>query len=223
MAVITISRQFGAGGWTLGEKLSRKFGFHLVDRHVIDEIARREKVSPGWLGAVEKEASSRILDLLSSIVSSGIFYRSPGGPEDQGMQRKKYIDFLTRIMEPMADQGGYVIVGRGAQFVLRGHPNAVHVLLVGERKKRVEFLVKRYGLSTSEAESMIKEREKERIALASNVFDANIDDPAMYDLVLNTCKISFDWAVETVASLVALKMQEESGGPLTKIRAAAPD
>jgi cytidylate kinase len=217
MAVVTISRQFGAGGWTLGEKLSRKFGFHLVDKDVIDKIAGRERMTPGWLDAIEKEASSRLLDILSNIVSSGIFYKAPGGQEDQGFQRKKYVDFLTRVMRPMADKGGYVIVGRGAQFVLRRHPNVIHVMLVGEFEKRVAFLVDHYNLSVSDAESMVKERERQRAALASSVFNADIDDPSLYDIVLNTCKIPFDWAVEAVSSLLALQIQREKSGPLVGI------
>ena len=218
MAVVTISRQFGAGGWTLGERLSKKFGFHLVDKAVIDEIARREKMTPGWLDAIEKEASSKILDVLSKFVSSGIFYKAPGGQEGQEFQRKKYVDFLDRVMKPMAEKGGYVIVGRGAQFVLRRHPNVIHVMLVGEFEKRVDFLIDHYKLSRSDAENMVREREKQRAALATNVFDSDIDDPSLYDIVLNTCKISFDWAVEAVSSLLELQIRQEEGGPIVKIQ-----
>jgi len=219
MAVVTISRQFGAGGWTLGEKLSRKFGFHLVDKDVIDKIARKEKMTPGWLDAIEKEASNKMLDVLSKIVSSGIFYKAPGGQEGQEFQRRKYVDFLARVMKPMADKGGYVIVGRGAQFVLRRHPKAIHVLLVGEFDKRVDFLMEHYKLSRTDAENMVRDRERERAALASNVFNENIDDPSLYDLSLNTCKISFDWAIEAVSCLLDLQLrQEETGGPVVKIQ-----
>jgi len=72
MAAITISRQFGAGGRTLGERLCHRFGFHLVDEFVIDELARKAKVKGDWLTAMEKEASSTLLSLLSNIVSSGL-------------------------------------------------------------------------------------------------------------------------------------------------------
>lgn len=222
MAVLTISRQFGAGGWTLGEKLSQRFGFHFVDRSVIDKIAREEKVHPGWLDSIEKEASSRILNMLSSVVSSGIFYKSPGGTDSQEFERKRYVDCLTRIMKPMADKGGYIIVGRGAQFLLRGHPKVIHLMLVGDFRRRVDFLMKRYGITASEAESMIKDRERERIALASNVFNTNIDDPTLYDIVLNTCNVPFDWTFETISSLLALQIQRETGEPLSRICSIAP-
>ena len=117
MAVVTISRQFGAGGWTLGKKLCERFGFGLVTEEVIDSLARVQKVSPDWLKAVEMEATSKLLDAISSVVSTGLFYRSPS-PEAEGYERKRYIEFLSHVMGEMADRGGYVIVGRGAQFVL---------------------------------------------------------------------------------------------------------
>ena len=137
MAVITISRQFGAGGRTLGEKLCERFGFHLVDEFVIDELARKAKVSGDWLTAMEKEASSKLLGLISSIVSSGLLYRTPSAPDEE-FERKKYIAFLTRVMTSMANEGGYVLLGRGAQLVLKNHPKAFHVLLVAELRRSGE-------------------------------------------------------------------------------------
>jgi hypothetical protein len=73
MALVTISRRFGAGGHTLGEKLCERFGFHLVDELAIDKLALEHKLSPNWLSTIEKEASSTLLSILSSIVSRGPF------------------------------------------------------------------------------------------------------------------------------------------------------
>ncbi|MCU0596579.1 MAG: cytidylate kinase-like family protein [Desulfobacterota bacterium] len=196
MAAITISRQFGAGGRSLGERLCERFGFHLVDEFAIDEIARKAKVSGDWLTAMEKEASSTLLGLLSGIVSHGLLYRNPAAP-DKEFERKKYIDFLRRLMVRMANEGGYVLLGRGAQFVLHKHPKAFHILLVAEHEDRVNFMVKRYALSEDEAEKIIKEKEGQRAAVATNIFGAEIDDPKLYHLVLNMSLMPFDWAVET--------------------------
>jgi len=200
MAVVTISRQFGAGGRSLGEKLCERFGFHLVDEHVIDELARKAKVKGDWLTAMEKEASSTILGLISEIYSRGIFYKGPAAP-GEGFERKKYITFLTRIMTSMVDEGGYVLLGRGAQLVLKDHPKVFHVLLVADYEDRVKFMVERYSLPRPEAEKIIKEKERQRAAVAANIFGANIDDPGLYHIVLNTSRLPFDWAVDEVTGL----------------------
>ena len=200
MAAITISRQFGAGGRTLGEKLCERFGFHLVDEFVIDELARKAKVKGDWLTAMEKEASSTLLSLISSIVSSGRFLWTPTAPSED-FERKKYKDLLRRIMTAMANEGGYILLGRGSQFVLREHPKVFRILLVAEYEDRVKFMVRRYHLSEEEAKKIIKEKEAQRASVATNIFGADIDDPKFYHIVLNTSLIPFDWAVESASDL----------------------
>lgn len=202
MNTVTISRHFGAGGHTLGERLCERFGFQLVDEPVINELAHKAKVSPGWLFAMEKEASSTLLSMLSSFVSGGLFYKRAGSPPEMG-ERQKYIDFLTQTFTTMANKGGYVIVGRGAQFILKGHPKAVHVLLVADYERRIEFLVGHHNISRSEAVSMIRARERQRAAVASRLFKSNLDDLGLYHMVLNTSLMPYEWAVESACQVVS--------------------
>jgi cytidylate kinase len=209
MAVITISRQFGAGGRSLGENFCERFGFHLVDELVIDELARKAKVKGDWLTAIEKEASSTLLGVLSSIVSSGHFLKTPSAP-GENFEKKKYKDFLKRIMTAMANEGGYVILGRGSQLVLRTHPKVFRILLVAEHEDRVRFMVQRYQLSEEEAKKIIKEKETQRAAVGTNIFGADIDDPKLYHIVLNTSLIPFDWAVDFAGDLIA-RFRKELG------------
>ena len=103
MALVTISRQFGAGGRTLGERLCERFSFRLVDEFVVDELARKAKVSTTWLTGIEKEASSTLLSTISDIVSSGLFYRTPAAP-GEGYERQKYIAFLTKIYTAIKEE-----------------------------------------------------------------------------------------------------------------------
>jgi cytidylate kinase len=208
VAVVTISRHFGAGGHTLGQRLCERFGFRLADASVVDRLARNEKLSPDWLNAMEKEASSTILSMISTLVSGGIFYKHPGSPAEKD-DRQKYLAFLTQIFTAMANEGGYVIVGRGAQFVLKGHPKAIHVLLVADYESRVSFLMGQHKISRSDAEKTIRAREKERTALASRLFKTDIDDPSLYQIVLNTGMMPYDWVVDTVSELVTRFMGRE--------------
>ena len=208
MAVVTISRHFGAGGHTLGQMLCERFDFRLADASVVDRLARNEKLSPSFLNAMEKEASSNILSMISTLVSGGIFYKYPGSPAEKD-DRQKYLAFLKHIFTAMANEGGYVIVGRGAQFVLKGHPKAIHVLLVADYESRVSFLMDQHKISRSEAEKMIRAREKERTTLASRLFETDIDDPSLYQIVLNTGMMPYDWVVDTVSELVTRFMGRE--------------
>jgi cytidylate kinase len=208
MAVVTISRHFGAGGHTLGQMLCERFDFRLADASVVDRLARNAKLSPDWLNAMEQEASSTILSMISTLVSGGIFYKHPGSPAEKD-DRQKYIAFLTQIFTAMANEGGYVIVGRGAQFILKGHPKAIHVLLVADYESRVSFLMDQHKITRSDAEKTIRAREKERTALASRLFETDIDDASLYQIVLNTGTMPYDWVVDTVSELVTKFMERE--------------
>ena len=104
-------------------------------------------------------------------------------------------------MTSMANEGGCVLLGRGSQIVLKNHPKAFHVLLEAEHEDRVKFMMERYSLSREEAQKIIKEKERQRAAVASNIFGVNIDDPSLYHIVLNRSRLPFDWAVDCVAEL----------------------
>ena len=205
MAVVTISRHFGAGGQTLGEKICDRFGLNLVDASVIDQLAKEARVNPKWLSAMEKEASSRVLSLLSTVVSRGLFYKKPGEYGDRA-ERKLYVDFLTRIFSAMANEGGYVIVGRGAQLILKDHPRAIHFLLVANYEDRVKFLEEHHNLTRAQAENEIQAKERERAALGSRLFDADMDDMSLYHMVLNTTRMPYEWVVDTVCQLIGRRL-----------------
>jgi hypothetical protein len=211
MATLVVARQFGAGGRTMGERLCQRFGFRLVDESVIDELARKAKVKGDWLTAMEKEASSTILGLLSEIISMGVLYKGPAAPGEES-ERKKYREFLGHIMTAMANEGGYVLLGRGAQIVLRDHPKVCRILLVAEYEDRVKFMVQRYRLSEEEAKKIIKEKETQREAVATNIFGTNIDDPKLYHVILNVSRMPFDWAVDLAGDFFARFMKELGEG-----------
>ena len=210
MALVTISRHFGADGHTLGDMTCEKFGFHLVDASVIEALAKESKMNPNWLTAMEKEASSTILNFISKAASRGLFLKTPGATKvTEKAERLKYINFLTQTFTAMANEGGYVIIGRGAQFILKNHPKVLHVLLVAEYESRIDFLVNHHHISRAEAEKTIRAREKERTAMVSRLFEADIDDPCHYHLVLNTSQIPYEWAKEILFQLVSRFLERE--------------
>lgn len=208
MAVITISRQFGAGAMLLGERLCEKTGFHLVDEKIINEVARKKKISTNWLDAVEKESASNALYALSSVVSKGLFYRTPGLPADEA-ETKRYLEVLTHIMTELADKGGFIIIGRGAQFILKDHPKAIHILLISGYDKRVRLVSENLKLSSAEAEEMIKEKEKQRSHLATNIFKKKMDDSANYHMVLNTGRIPLELAIDILLCMLENQIRRE--------------
>ena len=69
MRIVTITRPFGAGGHTVGQEVSKRLGFELIEKQVVDAVAKKAKVSPDWVKAIEKERGNQLINFVNSLVS----------------------------------------------------------------------------------------------------------------------------------------------------------
>ena len=201
MAVLTISRQFGAGGITLGKMIADRLKYTFADTEIIQEIAREANVSPHWVESFEKEAGSKLSRVISSMVSQKWIDRVL--KDERGyLDEKIYLDYLVLIIAKMADENDVVIIGRGSQYILNDHPDAFHILLVDKFENRVKFLVKRYNFSEKKATQVIVSEDKRRINLYRKLGKKDYDNPGLYHLVLNMNRIDLNLAENLVCQMI---------------------
>ena len=201
MAVITISRQYGAGGKTLGKMIADQLGYTFADRDVIQRIAEEAKVSPRWVESFEKEAGSRMSKLVSMMVSQRLVDRIL--KDERGyLDEKIYLDYLVLTIAQIADEGNVVIMGRGSQYILRDHPDACHILLVDEFEHRVKFMMDHYALSYKSAVATVSSEDKRRTNLYSKLGKTDYDNPQLYDMVLNMRRIDLKKASNLICDLI---------------------
>ena len=201
MAVITISRQFGAGGKTLGKMVADKLGYIFADDDIIQMVAETANVSPHWVETVEKEAGGKLSRVLSSMVSQRLVNRilkSERGYIDE----KLYLDYLVVIIAQVGEEGDVVILGRGSQYILNDHPDAYHVLLIDEFDNRVKFMEKNYDLSHSRAVNVVTSADKRRLNLYRKLGKTDYDEPSLYHLVLNMSRVEMQTALKLVCDLI---------------------
>lgn len=201
MTVLTISRQFGAGGKTLGKTIATRLGYTLADEDLVQMVAERAKVSNNWVKSIEKEAGGSLLRFMDYMISKSYVDRVLA--ETKGyIDEKIYVNALSEIISTMADEGDCVIVGRGGQYILRDHPRAFHILLVARREDRVRFMMENYNLTRKQAETTITVQGKRRRALYKKFGKEDYDHPSLYDLVLNMSRISMEKAVDLTYDLI---------------------
>lgn len=201
MAVLTISRQFGAGGITLGKMIADKLGYTFADTEIIQEIAKEANVSPQWVEAFEKEAGTKLSRVISSMVSQKWIDRIL--KDERGyLDEQIYLDYLVLIIAKMADEDNVVIIGRGSQYILNDHPDAFHILLVDEFDNRVKFLVDRYNMTPKKATQVVTNEDKRRINLYSKLGKVDFDNPNLYHLVLNMSRIDLESAHNLVCQMM---------------------
>ena len=201
MAVITISRQFGAGGITLGKMIAEKFGYTFADTEIIKMVAEMANVSTHFVETVEREAGGKFAKFISKTVSKPLVERIL--KDERGyIDEEIYLDYLVLIIAQMGDDGNVVILGRGSQYILNDLPDAYHVLLIDTFENRVRFIQKNYELSQGRASQAVKNEDKRRVNLYKKLGKTDYDNPDLYHLVLNMARIRLDKALQLVTNLV---------------------
>jgi cytidylate kinase len=197
MAVITISRQFGAGGKTIGKKVAEKLNYTFIDEDIVQIIAEKAKVSPGWVESVEKEAGGRLSRIVSRMVSKPLVDKVL--KDEYGyIDEQIYIDYLVVLIAQMAEEGNVVFLDRGSQYILNDHPDAFHVLLINTLDNRIKFMMERYDLTEQKATQVVKSEERRRVNLYKKIGKQDYDQAQLYHMVINMAKVGLEDAVTTI-------------------------
>lgn len=201
MAVITISRQFGAGGRTLGKLIAEKLDYRFLDDQIIQEVAKHARVSKETVISMERSGGGAISRIITSLLSRDYMERLTG--EAIGyMDEEVYVQTLYEVMEKLASEDNVILTGRGGQYILENFEGARHVLLVASQEDRVRFMEKHYKLPYDKAESIVLSGEKRRFNLYRKFGKEDFNDPIHYHLVLNMSWISLEKATDMVCGLV---------------------
>jgi len=201
MAVITISRQYGAGGKTLGKMIASALDYTFADSDIIQQIAKEANVSPHWVESFEKEAGTKLSRVISSMVSQRWVDRIL--KDERGyLDERIYLDYLVLIVAKMADEGDAVMLGRGSQYILNDHPDTFHVLLIDELEHRIKFIVDRYNVSEKQATRIVNNEDKRRLSLYRRLGKEDYDNPGLYHLVINMNRFSLEQASTLICQMV---------------------
>src|SRR5262245_16418758 len=161
MPVITIGRQFGAGGATVGHMLATRLKADFLDSQIIDEVARRLQLPKEEVEAEDEQPGSLLARLL---VALGAASTEPLIPAESAAwtppnaaptfdTRKAVLQITQHVMEEAARAGNVVIVGRGGAYILSNFPGALHVFLQAARRVRVKTIMARFNIATEEEAS----------------------------------------------------------------------
>jgi cytidylate kinase len=200
MSVIVISRQFGAGGKTLGEMVSEKLNYTFVDNDIIQMVAKQAKVSTSFVESIENEAGGKLLKFMSGLVRKSFIERILSD-EHGYIDEEIYVDLLYKIINQIADEGNAVILGRGGQYILRDRTDAFHVLLIAEKSDRIRFMEEHYSLNPTQAKQSVNREDKRRINLYKKFGKEDYDNPDLYHLVLNMSRLKLEDASELICEL----------------------
>ena len=185
MAVITISRQTGSLGNRVAEEIGRSLGYKVVWREVINAAAIRAGVPEVALATIDE------LNLL--------------GIKPSQADQDAYHQAVKEIMFELKEEGDVVIVGRAGQSILRGAPGVLHVRIFAPFELRVTRIMARHNVTEEVARNQVKTSDQNRKQYLKRYYQINVDDPELYDVLINTEHIDPLVAAQVICSALSTK------------------
>lgn len=206
MAVVTISRLFGIGGRAFGRALAERLGYGYVDKELLASIAEKSGSSEEAVALYEeREGPARLV--------RDFLHRKYPGARPEIMDPARYGEVLRAVIRELAARDRLVIVGRGGQCVLAGHPHTVHLRLIADLEHlvgRLARLPRFAGVPEEELGRTCARHRESRRHFVQRHFGCDPEDPLLYHLVMNLGRLPEEEAVEIAAAMA--RRREGPGG-----------
>lgn len=192
--IITISREFGSGGRTIGKEVAEKLGYAYYDRELIEKTAEETGFSEAFIEKYGEHSPGK------TVFSYAFFGRT-----ERGMSMQDYIWLeQCRIIRELAEKEPCVIVGRCADYILRERDDCLHVFIHASTEKKAERIVKLYGERDIKPEKRLAERDKARSVNYRYYTDREWGRVQNYHLSLDSGAFGIERCVELIAELAKL-------------------
>jgi len=193
--IVTVSRQLGSRGSYFAERLAEKLEYQRLHRDVIDTICQ----SSGYRKRIIESIDDKFRNELELMVESMF--------TGQAVDYHDYFLHLYRIVLSMSQLGGVVLVGRGGNFII-GPNRGFHIRFVAPKDKRIHNLMTYEKVDREEAIKLIENSDAERKEFIKKLFNADINDPQKYDLVINSAYMDIEDLLEVVVKAIKAKFDK---------------
>ncbi len=199
--IITIGRELGSGGRTIGKMVAEKLNIPYYDRELIDKTAGESGLSTNFVESNDQRVTNSFLYNVAMGTSYGYGILQGANPQTLPLGEQVYIA-QQKVIEEYANKGSCVIVGRCADQILAGRYNLLRVFIYSDMEKRKERGVKEYGMSQTTVARDIKKSDKERSQHYNMFTDQIWGERHNYDLMLNSGKLGFQKCVDIICQMI---------------------
>lgn len=189
--LITISRQAGSGGRTVGRELAKRLGIPCYDSEIIEKTAEETNFAPEF-----------IKDKGEYAVSGNRLFSVFAGRDINGRSLQDDIWIAQRrVILELAEQGPCVLVGRAADYILRDREDVLTVFLHSDMQSRIDRITKVYGQTPEDPEKFLKDKDKRRASYHYFYTDTQWGEAKNYDICLNSDAVGLDNCVDILEML----------------------
>lgn len=194
--IITISREFGSGGRTVGRQVAEKLGIPFYDEELVDHIALESGFAPHFIKEHGEHAPGQ------SIFSYAFAHQTVPGV----LSGLSTADFLwnvqCEVILQLAEKGPCVIVGRNADYILKDRQDCLHAFIHADKEFRADRIVRLYGESEKSPITRLNEKDKRRSVNYRHYTGRTWGAAQNYDLCLNTSVLGVDYCADLIVSIV---------------------
>ena len=195
--VITINRELGSGGRTVGRKLAELLGVKYYDKAIVQGLTEKYGLTAEEIERLKAQEKpswwSELQDRCKSLLSAN--------PQPKPSTSAMF-ETERRILEQLASQDSCVVAGRSAFLIFREHPNHRNVFIQASTEHRIERLMKKQGLTYAAALDVLDEVDEGREAYLKKYSDRSRYDTRNYDVVLSMDHMTEDDAVAVIMEYV---------------------
>ena len=199
--VITINREVGSGGRTVGRKLAEKLGVRYCDKAIVEGLTKKFGLDIDRIEEIKAQKKSWWNDInnyYNTLVSSA----SQPMDADVKLDNASIFETEKRILQEIATQSSCVVAGRTGFMVFRHWPNHLCVFIQASMEHRIERVMKRQNLSKEEARDVIAKLDASRETYIKKYEDTSRYDTRNYQLVISMDDLTEDDAVEVIMAYI---------------------
>ena len=189
--IITIGREFGSGGHEVGRRLAAELGFRLYDKELLKMMAQESNICEQVLEDYDEKNTGSLLYSIMTDVYPSMNYAG------NSLQRQIYQAQYDTIRK-IGEKGNCVIVGRGADYILRDLPHVTSVFIHADVKYRIGRIVEFEKVSEQKAKDIITKADKKRASYYNFQTEKKWGSVSSYNLSLDTGDIGIDGCVDVI-------------------------
>ena len=198
--IITIGRELGSGGRTIGKMVANRLGIPYYDRELIDKTAQKSGLATQYVESSEQRLTNSFLYNLAMGTSYGYGILQNANRQTLPLSEQIY-EAQREVITKFANQGRCVIVGRCADQILADRDDVFRVFIYADMDKRVQRGIQEYGMAKQTARKEIEKSDKERSRHYNIFTDKNWGDRHNYDLLLNSSKLDYENCAKIICNL----------------------
>ena len=197
--VITINRELGSGGRTVGRKLAEKLGVEYYDKALIQALQERYKLSAEEIERLKGQEKSWWAEFKRKMSFSDTEYNL----NQTGIETEDVFRAETEILKAIAKEESCVIAGRSAFYIFRNHPNHLSILIQASMLHRMARVAQEQNMSKEEARMVIEKVDKMRENYVNEYTGTSRYDARNYHLVINMDELDEDAAVNLIINYIS--------------------